>query len=371
VSGLDVKIFGEPMEFWQSGMPAGMLLRSSWLASTISDPDEAFTLDVFKVKSGNHLSAPVPLNRFVDYGLWFQQSAVPDVDRRRVAEVTVEASGFQVRLNDGEALRARRVVVACGIAPFATRPTQFQALDRDLLSHTSERTDLSGFSGQRVAVIGGGQSALESAALLHEKGAQVQLIVRRPKLHWLGWKERLEHAGPLSQWLFAPTDVGPAGISRIVAVPELLAMLPRTVQDELRRFSIRPAGARWLFDRLKEVPITLRRSVTKAIKVSDGVRLVLDDGSERIVDHVFLGTGYRVNVARYRFLSSQVLQQIEVCGGFPKLGPGMESSLRGLHFLGAPAAWSYGPIMYFVSGTKYAARTLARHVSTAKTVVSG
>jgi hypothetical protein len=46
--------------------------------------------------------------------------------------------------------------------------------------------------------------------------------------------------------------------------------------------------------------------------------------------------------------------------GYPLLRPGMESSVPGLHFVGAPAAWSFGPIMRFVSGGWYTGRALAQ-----------
>jgi hypothetical protein len=49
--------------------------------------------------------------------------------------------------------------------------------------------------------------------------------------------------------------------------------------------------------------------------------------------------------------------------GYPLLGPGFESSLPGLHFLGAPAARSFGPVSRFVSGTPYAAPALARRIA--------
>jgi len=39
--GLDVYALGRPMELWERQMPTGMFLRSSWEASTISDPDGA------------------------------------------------------------------------------------------------------------------------------------------------------------------------------------------------------------------------------------------------------------------------------------------------------------------------------------------
>ena len=39
--------------------------------------------------------------------------------------------------------------------------------------------------------------------------------------------------------------------------------------------------------------------------------------------------------------------------------------MPGLHFLGAPAAWSFGPTMRFVSGGWYAGRALSRAVASA------
>jgi hypothetical protein len=230
-----------------------------------------------------------------------------------------------------------------------------------LAAHSSQQQDFGAFANKSVAVIGGGQSALESAALLHEAGAQVEIFLRRSSVHWLGWKDRIRPIKPLASLLFSPTDVGPAGISRLVANPNLLMQLPRIVQDRMRVISIRPAGAQWLQERLKNVPITTQTSVTRALPVGDRLQLSLNDHSTRIVDYALLGTGYRVDARRYSFLSSAILQRLSFSAGFPRLGPFFESSVPGLHFLGAPAAWSYGPLMYFVSGTKFAAATLSRH----------
>ncbi len=363
LKGLSVSIFGEPMRFWRTAMPAGMLLRSAWSASHIADPHASLTLDAYKVSSGNHLDAPISLDRFIDYGLWYQRAAVPDVDRRGVSSIEHRAGKFQVKLEDGSDFLASRVVIAGGISAFAARPAAFDHIPHALATHTSEAQDLSRFANKRVIVVGGGQSALESAALLHELGAEVEVLIRRPRVHWLGWKDRLRPRGPASHVLFSPTDVGPAGVSRLVAAPDLLRRFPRTLRTRLRVLSTRPAGARWLRDRLSGVPVSTRTTVTSAVPVNAHLKLALSDNTTRRVDHVILGTGYRVDVARYRFLGPDILQQLQIVDGFPVLGPALESSIPGLHFLGAPAAWSYGPLMYFVSGTKYAADALVRHVS--------
>jgi len=361
VKGLGVSIFGEPMSFWRTGMPKGMFLRSCWSASHIADPDSELTLDAYKILSGNHLCAPVALQRFVDYGLWYQQTAVPHLDRRLVCRIDSEGSAFRLSLADGATSTARTVVVACGISAFAERPPEFDGVPPSLAAHTSAQQDFAGFTNKRVAVLGGGQSALESAALLQEGGAKVEIFLRRSSVHWLGWRDRLKPFKPLSSLLFSPTDVGPAGVSRLVANPAVLKRLPRLLQDRMRVISTRPAGARWLVERLRNVPITTRASVTRALAVADGLELTLNDQSARVVDYALLGTGYRVDVRRYSFLSPAIVEKLSLSGGFPRLGSAFQSSVPGLHFLGAPAAWSYGPLMYFVSGTRFAAATLARH----------
>jgi hypothetical protein len=361
IKGLGVSVFGEPMSFWRTAMPKGMLLRSAWSASTIADPRFELTLDAYKIVSGNHLCAPIKLQRFVDYGRWYQQSAVPNLDQRLVCRIDPHSSAFRLTLNDGTAFTSQKVLVACGTSAFAARPPEFDDIPLSLAAHTSQRQDLAAFANKCVAVVGGGQSALESAALLHEVGAKVEIFVRRSSVHWLGWKDRLRPFKPFYSLLFSPTDVGPAGVSRLVANPVLLGRLPRLVQDRMRVISTRPAGAQWLVERLQNVPVATQISVTRALPVGDRLKLTLSDQSTRIVDYALLGTGYRVDVQRYSFLGSAILEQLSLSGGFPRLGPAFESSVPGLHFLGAPAAWSYGPLMNFVSGTEFTASTLARH----------
>jgi hypothetical protein len=158
--------------------------------------------------------------------------------------------------------------------------------------------------------------------------------------------------------MYSKCDVGPAGISRLVAAPHLFRTLPRRFQDRTAYRAIRPAGAGWLQPRLTGVSITLGRKVVAATPTGSQLHLKLDDGSERIVDHALLATGFRVDVSRYGFLSPAILQHLETVNGYPVLQRGLESSVKGLHFLGKPASWSFGPLLCFVSGTEFAANEL-------------
>ena len=367
IPGLDVRVFGEPMSFWAKTMPSGMFLRSNWTATQIADPDSRLTLENYKADHGSHFTTPVPIASFIDYGRWYQSKALPDLDRRKVTRIESDPKGFRVTLEDGEQCTSRRVVVAAGIAAFVYRPPEFDSFPSCLASHTSGHSNFKNFSGRSVLVVGGGQSALESAALLNENGAETEVISRAKHIHWLqGWTSRMLHQrlGKFTnRLLYAPTDVGPAGISQLMARPNLLRTLPRPLQDRLRKRAVRPAGARWLVDRLRDVPIRLGRSVTSAAVKGDRAWVRLSDGTERTVDHVLLGTGYRINVAKYEFLAPELAKSIRTFKGFPILQEGLETSVPGLHILGAPGVWSFGPLMQFVSGTTYACQSLQRVIA--------
>jgi hypothetical protein len=351
------------MSFWENQMPAGMCLRSNWRASHIADPKRALTLDEFVRQKGNHISKPIPLSRFVDYGRWYQSQAVPDLDKRKVRSIETDARGFKVSMSDGEEFASRRIVVAGGIGPFASKPAEFAAIPSDLASHTSEHKDLGKFKGQRVVVIGAGQSALESAALFKELGIPVEVIARTNHLNWVGLHARLHHLGLISRMMYSNRDVGPAGISRLVAAPHLFRRFPRVFQDRTAYRAIRPAGAGWLAPRIVGIPITLGRKVISAKVAGSQLRLQLDDRSERLVDHALLATGFRVDVSRYPFLSPLLSKQVKTVNGYPVLQRGLESSVPGLHFVGKPAAWSFGPLLGFVSGAEFASNELIRSIT--------
>jgi FAD-dependent urate hydroxylase len=365
-AGVDVVTLGEPLGFWKRHMPTGMLLRSAWRASFISDPRRAFTLDRYEASTGHAIERPIPLDEFVAYGEWFQRQAVPDVDRRMVESVQPISGRFLVRLEDSEQMVADRVVVAAGIAPFAWRPPTFASLSPDLVSHSFDHSDLSGFAGRRVAVVGGGQSALESAVLLHEAGASVEVLVRAQHVRWMpplgdsAPRSRLRRAIAFAKW--PPTDVGPPGWNWFVAAPDLFHHMPVDGRERIVRHVIPPQAADWVRRRTAGVTITTGRSIRVASATRDRVVMELDDGTKREVDHVLLGTGYRVDVTRFPFLSREILSRLDARGGFPQLRTGMESSVPGLHFLGAPAAATFGPAMRFVTGGAYAARTLTRRI---------
>lgn len=361
-AGVAAQVFGEPMSFWRT-MPEGMRLRSNMSATNMIEPKGPFSLTSYMAETGEQFGHPVSLRRFVDYGSWVQRNAVPDVDPRKVRDVSREGAGFVLELEDGERLKARRVAVACGIAAFEHMPSGFDHLPPGLASHTGHHDDLAIFAGKRVAVVGAGQSAVESAVLMHERGAKVELVARATEIVWLRSWSPIHFMGRLGRIVYAPTDVGPLWYSRLVATPALFTRLPRDTQDRIARRSIRPACSYFVRVRVDGVRLTTNTSITHAEPLGNGLEFTLSDGTKRQVDHLMFGTGYKVNVGRYPFLDQELLRELRMVEGYPVLRRGFESSVPNLHFLGAPAARSFGPIMRFVSGSWYGGSRLARAVA--------
>jgi lysine/ornithine N-monooxygenase len=360
-AGVGARVLGEPMAFWRT-MPAGMMLRSNRSATNIAELHGSLSLDAFEADTGIAVDAPVPLARFVEYGDWVQRRAAPDLDRRHAARIERNGAGFHVTLADGDRLAARRVVLACGIAAFAHRPPELARLGRDLVSHTGDHSDPARFAGQRIAVVGGGQSALEFAALARAAGAEVEILVRAPGIVWLRRVTVYRRLGRLAPVVYAPTDVGPLWYSRLNSVPAAFRRLPRTAQTRVAARSIRPACTHLVREKLDGQPIRLGTQIAAARPAGGRLELRLSDGERLTVDHLVLGTGYRVDVDRYDVLAPELRRAVRAVSGFPVLRRGLESSVPGLHFLGAPAARSFGPIMRFVSGTWYASAQHARAV---------
>jgi FAD-dependent urate hydroxylase len=384
-AGVIVRQFGLPMQLWRDFMPEGMFLKSQGFASNLSDPDHTHTLEAFCRATGRPYASyglPVPLDTFVAYGQWFRDELVPDVEEVLVTDVAQAGGGFEVSLATSEQLRARKVVVAIGVEAFAHVPEPLSALPSSVCTHSSAHTDLGAFSGQEVVVVGAGQSALETAALLHEKGASVQLVARKDKIIWNGPPLPLDR--PLLQRLKEPeSGLGSGWATWFYSnQPGLFGRLPRSTRVYRARTALGPAGATWLRSRVEgQFPVLTGYSVKWARVQDGGVRLGLAgaDGSSRelAADQVIAGTGYRTDLTRLAFFGDQMLAGLRTVPGTGSsaVGRDYQSSIPGLYVMGPAVAPTMGPVMRFVFGSEHAATTVARQltggvVSRSKTAVT-
>ncbi|MET7569599.1 NAD(P)-binding domain-containing protein [Streptomyces sp. NPDC005492] len=374
--GIPVRVFGEPMVSWRDHMPAGMLLKSTPVASSLDAPQPGHNLVDYCDAAGIPRLVTdediIPVETFIGYGEWFQQKLVPELERVRVVSVDRNTGGgFELKLDSGELFTARAVVVATGLYGLAHLPPELAAAAADgpaptgPFSHSSQHHDLSGFKGKELIVVGAGQSALETAALAAEAGAQVRVVSRGRGRVAFG-------APPWDQPKLRPeSPFGRAwSLWALSYYPHPYRYLPAETRHYLVRRVLGPLGAWWLKDRFEgKVQVSEVDRIVRADATTGTPELTVatpGGGTQRLTaDHVIAATGYRVDIAAMDFLGPELRTRLAVSRGTPKLGAGYVSSVPGVYFTGLPAASSYGPVMRFVCGTEFASPRLAKHLAAA------
>jgi FAD-dependent urate hydroxylase len=368
--GLPYELFGQPMQSWSEFMPKGMLLKSEGFASNLWDPRRAFTLQAFCREQRiafQPTALPVPIEVFLAYTAWFQERTGVSSNGLSVTKIEKdERNNFSLTTGDGRQCTARRIVIATGHLPFAYVPELLRTLPGHLVAHTTQLHDLSGYAGRDVTVVGAGQSALETAALLVECGARVRLVARND----IKWNPPAEAKRSLWRWIRAPeSGLAPGWRSLFYSeLPALTRRLPVSLRHEIVATKWGPAGAAWLFERLNnKAELLTGRTIKWAEVFRDRARLTLNGphGTETIdTDAVIAGTGFKADIDRLTMLSANLRAQIAREGAAPKLSAGFETSVENLHIVGILSAPTFGPVMRFMFGAKHAAPMVARRIAT-------
>lgn len=368
--GLRTRIFGRAMDTWVAHMPAGMHLKSEGFATNLADPNDEWTLRDHCERNGEpyqDVGLPVALRTFQEYGLEFQKRLVPDLDERDVVDVEQTAAGFAVTLSDGEQVATRKVVLAIGITHYAYIPDELRGLPADLISHSSDHSDLSRFRGQRVMVLGAGASALDTLKLLLDASVDAELVARKETLRFHAPPSKGPR--PLIDRIRAPmSGLGPGWRSRLCTdAPLVFHAMPEGFRHEVVRRHLGPAPCWWTnCDPVVHARKTLGTHVRQVRQRDAMVELQLEGAAgERTVsvDHVIAGTGFRVDINRLNFLSPALRAQIGTEAGWPRLSANFEASVPGMYFVGLSSAASFGPMTRFAFGSRFTARRLSRHLA--------
>ena len=367
--GIPFRIFGRPMESWLLHMPKTMSLKSDGFASNISDPNGELTLEKFCAERGIEYAAmqmPVKLDTFTSYGLTFRERLVPELEEKFVSNIERTHDGFRLRLEDGEELTARRVILAIGITHYAWTPEVLASLPPEFVSHSFRHLETEKFNGKSVIVVGGGSSATDLAAELHEAGAKVQLIARQKEMNFHSAPQIGKKRSLWKRIRHPKSGLGPGMRSAAFCTfPTLFRLLPAALRVEIVRRHLGPSGT-WLTKErvVGKVQIQLSASIERA-EVKNGrihlsVRLAEGGTREYAADHLIAATGYHVDLDRLTFLSPELIGQIKDLDRTPILSSDFESSVPGLYFAGVSAANTFGPMMRFAFGASFTARHLTK-----------
>ncbi|GAB3543833.1 thioredoxin reductase [Actinopolyspora lacussalsi] len=372
-AGVSHRQFGVPLNLWRTAMPRGMYLKSQGFASNLSDPHASHTLEKFCRETGRayaDIGIPVSLETFLEYGAWFERHHAPDVEQVLVEDVRSVGDHYELELTDGRSATARNVVIATGVEHFTRVPDVLAQLPAHLASHSSAHVDLGVFRDREVAVVGSGQSALETAALLRESGASVRIIARASDIVWNGLPPTDDKS--LRRRLREPE----AGLGSGWATwfysehPDLFRRLPVSTRVRLARTAMGPAGAWWLRERVDgRIPMLLDRQLDWADPTGDRLRLGLRRGGETTtltLDHIISATGYRPDLGRLPFISPELRGRVGTLDRAPRVDPGYQSTVPGLYFIGPAVTPTFGPVMRFVYGADHAARAVTGRISPAR-----
>jgi len=357
------------METWQTAMPEAMYLKSEGCGSNLSDPTGKVTLKQFCTLMDTEYrdeGLPVPASVFTQYGSWFQQQLVPNLETEKVQRCEQQNDSFVLTLDSGETVTAKSVAVATGYNGSAWLPDQLRGFANGFVSHSSEHRNFTAFRGRDVLVIGAGQSALETAALLQEEGASASLVARRTEIAW--GKYPAENTTFLHRLRYPNTALGRGCRSLFFSHRSApFYHLPRSVRIKEVKTFLGPFGAWWLHDRVVGLIPTIPSCRLLAASVRDDrVILRVERGSEVVelsASHIIAATGYQVSARSFPFLSDELRQSLEWDNGSPLVSKNFESSVPGLYFTGLATAYQFGPVMRFVAGAQVMAPRLANRLA--------
>lgn len=236
-----------------------------------------------------------------------------------------------------------------------------------MVSHSSQHSDLTGFKGKEVAVLGAGASALDMAMLLQRAGAAVQLIARRNAIQF---HDPPVEPRPLIDQLKAPrSGLGTGWRSRMCTdIPMVFHAMPESLRLRVVARHLGPAPCWFVRDEVAgRLPMHLGATLTSVRPQGDRVRVDFTQRGQESrqidVDHVVAATGYQVAVSRLRFIHQSIQSRIRKVADTPILGRHFESSVPGLYFIGAAAANSFGPLLRFAFGANFTAKRLVRRLA--------
>lgn len=231
----------------------------------------------------------IPTPQWADYLRWYRRVLSLAVrNDQHVVSVRPRADGVvRVEVADGGGtgprydVLARRLVLATGRDGLGgpSVPAWSRDLPRERWVHSSDVWDGERYRGRRVAVIGGGSSAMDVAATALEHGAaRVDLLVRRPDLPRVNKSKGSGNPG-MAHGFWALPDEWKWRFRHYINVQQVPP--PRGSTQRVSRH----ANARFLFG----VPVTGVR-----VAADGALRLVTPKGVLE-TDDVIFSTGFRTN----------------------------------------------------------------------------
>ena len=270
--------------------------------------------------------------------------------RDRVEEAVVGVDGVTLRLNGGQEITARRIVLAIGSSDEPHWP-EWAPRD-DARVHHVFQPEFDGWPAahqESIAVVGGGVSAAQVALRLSATGHRVFLVAR----HELREKQFDVSAGWLGPKFMAGFQRSPDHDHRRWIIDK--ARQSGTMPSDVRKALIRAVG--------KGTVEMLRTEVSDVARREGGLALHLSDGSRAEVDHLLLATGFTSKRPGGALVDRLVESASLPCAGCGY--PVVDSLLRWhrrIHVSGPLAELELGPASRNIAGARRAGERIVQSV---------
>jgi len=348
--GLDYLVTGPCMSFWKQHMPEGMKLRTpcDWGKSG----ELEFFLQQHQLTFGQ--ISPVPREFFIDFVETTAKSLQLNHSPVQIAQLNFEQDMFKCIMENGDVICSQNILVATGYYDYRFIPTELAAIfPEERCIHSADSGSFSQFANRRCLVVGGRQSAFETAALLASQAVSVDLVYRHAcpefvRSDWTWTDEYMERT--LTQpgwWRECPADEKRAINERFWHDGRL--QLEDWLEETVNH------------NRISHYPNTT--IVGCVAQEDDALEVTLSGDKKIVVDHVICATGYHPDVQKIPFLANgNILSRLEKNNGLPALSEGLESNIPGLYFTGIHGVNDFGPFLFFVAGSTVTAEIVINSI---------
>lgn len=339
--GIPFIICGKLFSLWHQHTLTQASLRSDVHVSEVFTQDRRFKLDRYLDQSpfqseARRISAGrVPVRVFREY-LKHVESKLPfPVIDEHVVHVERDHTGHFIALTaQGRDIHAAQVVLACGIEAHRNLPHGLESLGEERVSHSWQVNQYEQATGQRVLVVGSGQSAAEAVSLLRKSN----------EVTWLHRTQPVYYADPIA----LPRPV----FALAMRGAHVFSFMPQWLRHRLRKHLLGTTVTPDMKVELNSENVTRIEADVESLRLEIQGTVVRSASMGQCFDKVVACTGYRYRLKNLKMMAPSLREAIACESEIPLLDRRFMTSVAGLYIVGAMAELKHGPAMRFMSGTR-------------------
>ncbi len=349
--GMEHLVVGKFMDSWHNNIPEGLSFRgiTNWHFDSVGGHSIEDYLSGMPSSGSNDRALSSQF--LLDYAEWFWRQKRINVLEKTVMRLNRKEDSFLALLDDGTEIKSARVVVALDMGQFPYLPKRLIRLfKQDRYEHTGKISDMAPLQGKRCLIVGNMRSVFEWSALLHENGARavhISMNQSGPQVEESDWSwlnDLIDDADPNPAKFKSMSETEKAEINHRIWL-EGRGKIEPSVKRRIKE------NATWIWPHGK---------IMQCWEHPDGsLKILLDCGDRLTIDFVLFATGYKVDTSSIPFIANgNILNDLEILNGYPKLDGTFQSNLPGLFFTSYPAARDFGEFFAYTMAVPISSKVI-------------